>query len=369
MNKFTSSKAFAPALRFAGTIGTVGGFVADVLSPLGPILKALFYISGVAAIIFGLIYVLLKSNLKDLLQKMFVSAIFFCFIFGIFLQLNKGTENGLLGDNLEVVNRLQGSLNLIDKKLDNISNEIQSVGKDLKDVKEIITGDAELKNMTSSEDLNVTKELNERTKDVNAKRIAILYFSNSSEKSELNMLKKGLADMMISDLSNINMINIVERDRLESILKEQKLNNTQDFDPETASEIGRLLGAEIILTGAYFEMFGSLRVDARFIDVTTGEILKSDGVDGESSKFFKIQKQLSWKIIKNLDAKLSEEERNLLETKQNEELISFQGVQDFSKALDLYDNKKNEEAKIIVENIIKSYPNFPPALDLLAKLN
>jgi len=174
---------------------------------------------------------------------------------------------------------------------------------------------------------------------------------------------------MISDLSNINMINIVERDRLESILKEQKLNNTQDFDPETASEIGRLLGAEIILTGAYFEMFGSLRVDARFIDVTTGEILKSDGVDGESSKFFKIQKQLSWKIIKNLDAKLSEEERNLLETKQNEELISFQGVQDFSKALDLYDNKKNEEAKIIVENIIKSYPNFPPALDLLAKLN
>ena len=368
MNKFQSSKAFAPALKFAGTIGTVGGFVADVLSPLGPILKVLFYVSGVLAIISALIYFALKSSIREVLQKILISSVFFCVIFGIFLQLNKGTENGLLGDNIDVINKFQGSLNLIDRKLDNISNDIKEVGNDIKEVKEIITGDAELKNMTSTDDLNVTKELNARTKDVNAKRIAILYFSNSSEESELNMLRKGLADMMISDLSNINMLNIVERDRIEAILKEQKLNNSQNFDPETASEIGKLLGAEIILTGAYFEMFGSLRVDARFIDVTTGEILKSDGVDGESSKFFKIQKQLSWKIIKNLDTKLTDEERELLEANQDEEVISFQGVQDFSKALDLFDNNKSEEAKIIIEKIIKNYPNFSPALELLTKL-
>ena len=52
---------------------------------------------------------------------------------------------------------------------------------------------------------------------------------------------------------------------------------------------GKLLGAQIILTGGYFEMMGSLRIDARFIDVETGKILKSDGVDGASSSFFKIQ--------------------------------------------------------------------------------
>lgn len=283
--------------------------------------------------------------------------------------MNKETENGFFGDNIEVINSLQGSLNLLDKKLNDISNDIQQVGKDIKDVKEIITGDAELKNMSSTEDLNVTKELNNRTENVDAQRIAILYFSNSGEDDKLNMLKKGLADMLISDLSNINMLNIVERDQIEKIITEQRLNNSSEFDPETASKIGKLLGAEIILTGAYFEMFETIRLDARFIDVATGKILKSDGVDGESSNFFKIQKQLSWKIIKNLDTKISEEEINTLESEENNRFITFEDAQKFSKALDLYDSKQVAEALSLVQEILNKYPDFSLAQSLIDKIN
>ena len=35
-----------PAAKFAGVLGTVGGFVGDVLSPLGPILTYLLYFSA-----------------------------------------------------------------------------------------------------------------------------------------------------------------------------------------------------------------------------------------------------------------------------------------------------------------------------------
>lgn len=33
-----------PALKFAGVLGTVGGFIGDVLSPLGPVLNYLLYL-------------------------------------------------------------------------------------------------------------------------------------------------------------------------------------------------------------------------------------------------------------------------------------------------------------------------------------
>lgn len=363
-----NSKIFSPALKFAGSVGTVGGFIADVLSPLGPVLKFLFYTSLTVSLISISFYFISKSNLKSQTKKIITTSLFFTLIFGLFFQLNKGTQSGLLGDNIEFINKLQNSMNIIDDKLDDISSDIKDVSEDIKDVKEIITGDAELKNMSSSEDLKVTKELNDRTLNLNAKRIAILYFSNSGENKKLNMLKKGLADMMISDLSNINMLNIVERDQIEKIVKEQKLSNTSDFDPETATKIGKLLGAEIILTGAYFEMFGSLRLDARLIDVSTGKILKSDGVDGESSKFFKIQKQLSWKIIKNLDAKISNQEIKEFEQLQNNKAISFDDAQKFSRALDLYDNNKKDESIKIVKEILNKYPEFNPAIKLLKKL-
>jgi TolB-like protein len=237
----------------------------------------------------------------------------------------------------------------------------EEIGKDLKDVKEVVNGDSEIKNLTSSNDLSVTKELNERTKNKNAKRIAIIYFDNSSSEPVLDKLKKGLADMLITDLSNINMLTIVERDKIESILQEQKLNNSKDFDPNTASTLGKLLGAQIILTGGYFEMMGSLRVDARFIDVQTGKILKSDGVDGETSNFFKLQKQLTWKIIKNLDTKVSDEEKNFITKQEKQNKLTFEDSKLYSAALDYYDKKNNSKAIELLDKIIKKYPEFQAA--------
>jgi TolB-like protein len=248
------------------------------------------------------------------------------------------------------------------------SGTTDDISKDIKDVKNIVSGDAELKNMSSTDDLTATKDLNKRTKDVNAKRLAIIYFDNSGGEASMDKLKKGLADMLITDLSNVRMLDIVERDKLEAILKEQKLSNSKDFDPSTAAKVGKLLGAQVILTGGYFDMMGSMRIDARFIDVETGKILKSDGVDGATSSFFKIQKQLAWKIINNMDVKISDEEKKELESKEKSKALSIEDLTEYSKALELYDKGKKDDAKKIAEKIANKYPDFEPMKNLLKKL-
>jgi curli biogenesis system outer membrane secretion channel CsgG len=164
------------------------------------------------------------------------------------------------------------------------------------------------------------------------------------------------------------MLDIVERDKLETILKEQKISNSKDFDPNTAVKVGKLLGAQIILTGGYFEMMGSLRIDARFIDVQTGKILKSDGVDGQTSSFFKIQKQLSWKIIKNMDTKITDEEKKELMANENSKALTIEDLKEYSKALDFYDKGNKSEAKKIGEKLMKKYPDFQPLKNLLKKV-
>jgi hypothetical protein len=164
------------------------------------------------------------------------------------------------------------------------------------------------------------------------------------------------------------MIDIVERDRIEEILNEQKLNNSEEFDQKSASQVGKLLGAEMILTGAYFEMFGSFRIDARFIDVETGKILKSEGVDGKSSNFFKLEKQLIWKIIKNLEITLSDKERKAIEERQKSQNISYEDALLFSQALEEIDSGNKSEAIKILENILIKNPKFKTAIDELKKL-
>ena len=285
-------------------------------------------------------------------------------------ELKKDTSaikkrNSLVIVGIALILLIVGSILFFQQQQNSVTSNI---GNDLKEVKEIVKGDGELKNMSSTDDLTATKDLNARTKDKNAKRIAIIYFDNSGGEPSLDKLKKGLADMLITDLSNINMLAIVERDKLESILKEQKLNNSKEFDPNTASKVGKLLGAQIILTGGYFEMMGSLRLDARFIDVETGKILKADGVDGQTSNFFKIQKQLAWKIINTLDIKLSDGEKKAIELNEKSKALSFEDANLYSQALDYFDKGEKKEAKEILVKITTIYPEFEPAKILILKI-
>ena len=149
----------------------------------------------------------------------------------------------------------------------------------------------------------VKKEiLEERNKVLTVpKRIAIIGFDNNGKKSELGELGEPLSDMLTSDLVDVKNIQMVDRQALLKILNEQNTNNSKNFDITTATKIGKLLGAELILTGTYFEFMGKLRIDAKVLDVENGKIITSVGVDGDRNLFFDIKKDLVNKIIEKLN--------------------------------------------------------------------
>ena len=122
--------------------------------------------------------------------------------------------------------------------------------------------------------------------------VAVMYFESSGN-PELEMLRVGLAQMMITNLQGTEGTAIVERTRLQEILAELELSRSDMVDPEVAARVGRLLGAQRMVLGSYFELLGTLTLNARVVEVETGVILASEMVSGEKQTFPILQANLS----------------------------------------------------------------------------
>jgi TolB-like protein len=204
--------------------------------------------------------------------------------------------------------------------------------------------------------------------------VAVLYFDYQGKNEELALLKKGLAQMLISDLSQHDAYVVVERDRLEDVLGELKLNQTKAFDKATANKIGKLLGARFMVMGGYFDVMGTLRVDARVVEVETGRIVRSIGGHGGPEEFL----ELEGKIARELDGVLSGElpaktpdptpgQKDKKQPARPSKLKMGTAVK-YSKALDAIDKKDKEAAKKALGDVVKEQPDFKLAEEELLAL-
>jgi TolB-like protein len=190
---------------------------------------------------------------------------------------------------------------------------------------------------------------------VNAKTIAISYFDNSSGDAKYNALSKGIADMLITDLSKIKGVTIVEREKLEKLIQEIKLGQSKYFDPTTAQKLGKGLGAQNILTGSFYILDNTIRMDARLIDVQTGGIIFAEQVSGNKNNFFALHQQLANLLAKKLNIPYSPDLSGLYKASDE---VTLTEVVNFSNALELQDEGMNGEAKQLLEKTIKTNPKF-----------
>jgi curli biogenesis system outer membrane secretion channel CsgG len=124
---------------------------------------------------------------------------------------------------------------------------------------------------------------------------------------------KGIADMIVTDLVKDGTYSVIERKKLDTILAEQNFSNSDRANSTTAAKIGKILGINAMVTGSitqfgledkklslggiggHFGSWGagkvgtskgkaSVAIDARLIDVNTGEILATATGKGTSQR-------------------------------------------------------------------------------------
>jgi curli biogenesis system outer membrane secretion channel CsgG len=128
------------------------------------------------------------------------------------------------------------------------------------------------------------------------RRVGVVDFANKTKYGEAR-LGSSASDILITELSKSGKFILVERDKMNTLLGEQKLGMSGAIDSTTAARVGRILGLNAIVTGAISE-FGSTTegseyllaqskrqvvkatVDIRVVDAETGQILYADSGSG-----------------------------------------------------------------------------------------
>lgn len=130
--------------------------------------------------------------------------------------------------------------------------------------------------------------------------LAVSYFDAHSVRPELEPLGRGVADMLTTDLAGAPGLRLVERQRLAEVLAELQLGRGGFLDASTAQVLGRGLGATGVVVGSLTVAVEGMRLDARVIDVATGEVRASAQATGREDELFRLEAEVARELLAGL---------------------------------------------------------------------
>lgn len=136
--------------------------------------------------------------------------------------------------------------------------------------------------------------------DFQKTRIAVLDFQLQGKGYETSDMGKIVAEWFITAFVNEGRFDVIERGLLTKILKEQNLTMTGTVDSDIATQLGKLLGVKVIISGSVMRFQNIIEINARIIDVESASIISAESIKGSSTtELSKLVRQMSEKIIKN----------------------------------------------------------------------
>jgi len=140
------------------------------------------------------------------------------------------------------------------------------------------------------------------------KRVAVFVFDDKTDRGyrwwNNKGVGEGISDMLITELVKTGRYRVIERGELDEILKEQDLGASGIVTPQSAAQIGKVLGVELAVMGAVTEFgykksdvggrikgFGlgvskqsaTVALDCRMVNTTTAEIVAAENIRKEKS--------------------------------------------------------------------------------------
>jgi len=133
--------------------------------------------------------------------------------------------------------------------------------------------------------------------------VAVFYFENAAivDNAKYEPLRKGLATMLGYEMARNSAIRVVERDKLQALLAEQNLQNSDRVDQATAVRLGKLLGARHFVDGT-FVIDGNkrVRIDVRAVNTETGQWDYVETITGKVDRLLDLVGELGGKLNKGM---------------------------------------------------------------------
>ena len=161
--------------------------------------------------------------------------------------------------------------------------------------------------------------------DVSSEVVAVVPMQYQGSEEQYAPLGRGLAEMFTTDLANVGRLQVVERVRLQAILDELKLGQSEYVDQSTAPRVGRLLGAGRLVGGSYLVTDDEeVRLQVTLANVGTGErIPQLDNQRARLSNLFDLQTKVTFSIVDHLGVELTPQERAAIQEVPTQSIQAF----------------------------------------------
>ena len=192
--------------------------------------------------------------------------------------------------------------------------------------------------------------------------IAVLPFedrgSYGQDKEVFRALELGVAALLAAELGKHPRVRLADRGRVMGAVKAENLGRDARVDAATAARIGGQSGARYALTGNFADFYGKFRVDARVVDVTSGQILKvvsnSDPALQDRADLARIIQDLAGKVVAAVSLAPQA-------AKAPARLVPTEALTQYSLGL-LYENEGDRsKAGEHYQRALSAFPDYPEA--------
>lgn len=142
--------------------------------------------------------------------------------------------------------------------------------------------------------------------------------------STLAVLGFGLADLIMTDLARSAQLTVVDRLRLDAVIREQELAASGRVDSTNAARTGKLVGARTLVLGDVVEgENGSLRVGTRVVNVVDASLGAGPSATSAVNGILDAQKQLVFELFDRLGVTLTPRERATISERPTQNLAAL----------------------------------------------
>ena len=154
--------------------------------------------------------------------------------------------------------------------------------------------------------------------------VAVLPLKYMGLDDQYSPMGKGIAEMMMTDLSQVHTLDVVERVRVQALYDELSLSQSGLMDVTSTPKMGKLLGAGKVIQGNFAILDDrDIHLDVAYNDVLSNKIPRPLTMKDEMPQLFKLEKDIVFQIIDQMGVSLLPEEAQRIQRIPTKNIQAF----------------------------------------------
>jgi tetratricopeptide (TPR) repeat protein/DNA-binding winged helix-turn-helix (wHTH) protein len=187
--------------------------------------------------------------------------------------------------------------------------------------------------------------------------LAVMSFENQTGREDLDWLRAGLADMLITNLSRSRHLAVLSRSQIFLLLERNGHTTDKAISSKNAIEFARRSNAEVVVTGGFAAIGDKIRIDVQVHNVREGGIMAGETLLADRPEQILTQIDLLSLRIASCLSNTPQTPPRISEVMTND----LEAYRLYSLALEKAESYHSGEAIVLLEKAISRDPQFAMA--------